>query len=107
MRFTAEFGEASLSEDEFKASVREGLEAKKRAEKSSRRKVLRRILTCANLAKDFRHHRMAPRGLGQLGLQLCYKGRGAGEGARGLPLRLLTAANLRKPPGQMPFGARS
>ena len=41
----AELGEASLSEDEFKAFVREGFEATRRAEKSNRWKVLRKILT--------------------------------------------------------------
>jgi hypothetical protein len=45
IRFTAKLGEASLSEDEFKAFVREGFEATQRAEKSSRWKVLRKILT--------------------------------------------------------------
>jgi hypothetical protein len=42
IRFTAELGEASLSEDEFKAFVREGFEATQRAEKSSRWKALRK-----------------------------------------------------------------
>jgi len=45
IRFSKELAGASLSEDEFEAFVQEGVKAGRRADKATRRKSLRKILS--------------------------------------------------------------